>query len=110
MGNIFLSSHDVQDGIRGKVLLWDLMTVSYSDNEKSVAERRLIRYVAESFGIEKTICIEMDQTIQTLIAVEKEIAWLKTTDRPYLEIEARINELADRKNAIMSGVQALLAD
>ena len=54
--------------------------------------------------------MEMEHTIRSLIAIENEEEWLKSTDRPYKVIEERINELADRKNTIMQGVNALIAD
>lgn len=50
----------------------------------------------------------MESSILTILDIEKEIAWIKTTDRPYLTIEARINELAKRQAAIFDTVKDLI--
>jgi len=111
LGEIFQKAALTKDGaIRGRLLLWDMLTIAYSDGEYAAVEKRLIRYVAKCMGIEYTIQLEMEQTFQTLTAIEREEEWLKHTNRPFTVIEARINELSDRKAAIMAGVRALLAD
>ena len=51
--------------------------------------------------------LEADQ--DELLDIEKEISWIKTTNRPYLTIEAMVNELADRKNVIFESVKDLIA-
>ena len=52
----------------------------------------------------------MEHTFSTLLAIEKEEEWLKSSDRPYKVIEERVKELQNRKNAIMQGVNALIMD
>ena len=59
-------------------------------------------------GIEKAEFLELESSILTLLSIEKEIAWIKTTDRPYLTIEGMLNELADRKNVILDSVKELI--
>ena len=97
-------------GIRGKLLLWDLYAIAYSDTNYSDEERRLIRSVCRALHIDSVVAQEMEQALRTMRAIENEEQWLKTTNRQYAIVEARINELADRKQAIMQGVQALIAD
>lgn len=96
--------------IRGKVLLWDLLSVAYSEKEYSPSEKRLLRYIAKCMGVDAALLLEMEHTLRTLIAVETEEKWLKNSDKPYAIVEERVNELADRKEAIMHGVYDLLAD
>ena len=60
-------------------------------------------------NIDKTIFLEMESSILTLIDIEKEIAWIKTTNKPYLTIEAMVNELADRKNVIFESIKDLIS-
>ena len=97
-------------GVRAKILLWDLLAIAFSEGDYSANEKRLIRYFAKRAGVEHTVLLEMENTIRTLAAIEREEEWLKSTDRPYRVIEERLNELADRKNTIMQGVNALVAD
>lgn len=100
----------VAGGIRPQILLWNLLAIAYSEGDYSANEKRLIRYFSRRAGIEDTVLLEMEHTIRTLFTIEKEEEWLKSTNRPYRVIEARVNELADRKNTIMKGVNALIAD
>ena len=51
----------------------------------------------------------MESSIQTLMDLEKEQQWIKTTERPYLTIEAMVNEVEDRKHVIFDSVKALIA-
>ena len=43
-----------------------------------------------------------------MMDIEKELTWIKTTDRPYLTIEARVNELTKRKTVIFDSVKDLI--
>lgn len=99
-----------EQGIRGKILLWDLLTVAYSEGNYSTNEKRLLRFITKSVGVDYAILLEMEQTVRTLLAIEAEENWLKNTNRSYAIVEERVNELTDRKNTIMLGVRALLAD
>ena len=51
----------------------------------------------------------MESSILTLMDLERELNWIKTTNRPYLTIENMVNELADRKNVIFESVKDLIA-
>lgn len=104
------SAPPVENGVRGKLLLWDLLTVAFSEGEYSSSEKRLLRLIARRAGVDGTVLLEMEHTLRTLLAIEAEENWIKNSDRSYAVVEARINELEDRKNTIMLGVQALMAD
>lgn len=41
--------------------------------------------------------------------IERELTWIKTTNRPYLTIESMVNELSDRKNVISESILDLIA-
>ena len=51
----------------------------------------------------------MESSFLTLQDLENELSWIKTTNRPYLTIEAIVNEIADRKTAIFESVKDLIA-
>ena len=95
--------------ITPKLLVWDLLTIAYSDESYDEKERKLIKYIVRKLNIDKTIFLEMESSILTLIDIEKEIAWIKTTNKPYLTIEAMVNELADRKNVIFESIKDLIS-
>lgn len=92
-----------------KHLVWNLLSVAYSDGNYNDAERRFLKYVVRKLGIDKAVFLEMESSMLTLMDIERELAWIKTTNRPYLTIEAMVNELADRKNVIFASVLDLVA-
>ena len=97
-------------GIRGKLLLWNLYAIVYSDECYSEEERRLIRYICRALRIDKAVAAEMENTLKTLMAIETEENWIKAANRQYKIIEDRLNELADRKQTIMKSIHELIAD
>lgn len=92
-----------------KLLIWDLLSVAYSDGEYSDIERRLLKYVVRKSNIDKAVFLEMESSMMTLLDIQRESDWIKTTDRPYLEIEAMVNEIAERKNVIFESVLDLIS-
>ena len=105
-----LSSRQTADTfITPKLLVWNLLTIAYSDENYDETERKLLKYVVRKLNIDKAVFLEMESSILTLMDIEKEQQWIKTTDRPYLTIEAIVNELADRKNVIFESVKDLIA-
>lgn len=95
--------------ITPKLLIWDLLTIAYSDESYDEAEKSLLRFIVEKTNIDKAVFLEMESSILTLMDIEKELNWIKTTNRPYLTIEAMVNELADRKNVIFESVKDLIS-
>ena len=105
------SSHATAEGIiQPKVFLWNLLTVAFAEGEYSENEIRLIRNISRLMNIDSAVGKEMESTLRTLLAVEQEADWLKKSGRPYADVELHLNELADRKNAVMQGLTALLLD
>lgn len=94
--------------ISPKFLIWDLLTIAYSDDSYDETERRLLKYIVRKLNIDKAVFLELESSLVTLMDLEKELAWIKTTDRPYLTIEAMVNEIADRRNVIFESVKDLI--
>ncbi len=103
------SSVETEDTfITPKLLTWDLMTVAYSDEHYDENERKLINFIAEKLEVDKAVFLEMESSIQTMMDLEKELKWIKTTDRPYLTIETMVNEIQDRKTVIFDSIKDLI--
>ena len=104
-----LTSYPKQDSfITPKLLIWDLLTIAYSDEQYDPSEKKLIRYVVKKLNMDETEFLEMESSFLTLIDIQKESDWIKTTDRPYKEIEAVVNELAERQKVILESVNDLI--
>lgn len=95
--------------ITPKILVWDLLTIAYSDDNYDAIERKLLKYIVRKLDIDKAVFFEMESSILTLMDLEKELKWIKSTDRPYLTIEAMVNEIQDRKSVIFESVKDLIA-
>jgi len=105
-----LTSRTTEDTfITPKLLVWDLLTIAYSDESYDETERKLLKYIVRKTNIDKAVFLEMESSILTLMDIEKELSWIKTTNKPYLTIEAMVNELADRKNVIFESVKDLIS-
>ncbi len=94
--------------ITPKLFVWDLLTIAYSDESYDEAEKKLLKYIVRKTNIDKAVFLEMESSILTLMDIEKELAWIKTTNKPYLTIEAMVNELVDRKSVIFESVKDLI--
>ncbi len=94
--------------ITPKLLVWDMLTVAYSDENYDETERRLIKYAVRKLEIDRAVFLEMESSMLTLIDVERELNWIKTTNQPYLVIEARVNELSKRKDVIFDSIKDLI--
>ena len=97
-----------QSPINNRLFVWDLLTIAYADKEYDEKEKKLLNYIAAKLDVDQAVFREMESSMLTVMDIEKEIAWIKTTDRPYLKIEAVVNELTDRKNTIMGSLMELI--
>ena len=95
--------------ITPRMLLWDLLTVAYSDGNYSEQERILLKYIVRKLNIPKEVFLEMENSYLAVMEIEQELKWIKTTNRQYLTIETIVNELADRKMAILDSIKDLIA-
>lgn len=94
--------------VSSKFLLWNLLAFAYSDENYDEAERRLIKYFVRKLNIDKAIFIELESSLVTLMDLEKELAWIKTTNKPYLTIEAMVKELENRKRVIFESIKDII--
>ena len=95
--------------ITPKLFIWDLLTIAYSDGNYNKVERKLIKYIVRKTNIDKAIFLEMESSLLTIMDIEKELTWIKKTDKPYLTIEAMVNELDHRKNVLFDIIKDLIA-
>ena len=107
---ILYKAEDTGEGIGAKTLIWDLLVMAFSEGDYSANERRLVRFAAKALSIDPAIPLEMEQTLRTITARDKEEEWLKSMNRPYSVIEEQVNELKERRETIMTGVHALMED
>ena len=103
------SVHDHRDVVvPPRLLVWDLLTIACSDGNCHSSERDLIKHIASIVGVEDSLVLEMESFILTLLDLENEETWIKTTSQPYLVIESVLKDIEARKTAVFDGVKALI--
>jgi len=95
--------------ITPKLFIWDLFTIAFSDNDYDESEKKLIKHISDLLSVDNSVYLEMESSILTLMAIEKELEWVKTTDRPYIKVEAVVNELNERRAVIFESVKDLIS-
>ncbi len=94
--------------VPAKLVVWNLLTLAYSDGEYDEAEHKLMKYVARKVDISKDIYLEMENSYLTVKEIDREMEWIKDTDRPYRRIEKTVKELERREQAIVESARALI--
>ena len=92
-----------------RLVVWNMLAIAYSDGECDAAERDLVNHVAQVVEVEESLVLEMESFAITLIDLDHEETWIKTTDQPYLTIEAALQDMEARKSAVLDGVMDLIA-
>ena len=95
--------------ITPKLLVWDLMTIAYSDGGYDENERRLLKYIVRKLHVDKAVFLEMESSLLTIHDLENEMAWIKNSGRPFLTVSAIVNEITARKDAVFQSVKDLIA-
>ncbi len=95
--------------ISPKLLVWDLLSVAHSDGAYDENERRLLKYIVRRLNVDKAVFLEMESSILTVLDLENELNWIKTTDRRFLQVSTMINEINARKAAVIESVKDLIA-
>ena len=107
---IYHENESEEDGIGLRLFIWNLLVLAFSDDNYSENERRMIKHIVRTREIEKDIFLEMEQLMKTNSAISKEIECLKKSDKPYIEINATITELEERRQVILNSAQCLIED
>ena len=109
--DLIVNAQMSNDGsVPGKMLIWNLISVAYSEGDYGEEERSLISFITCLLLIDKTVPEEMDYIFQTVRAIDKEVAWLKSSCKPFAVVEKHLNELSNRRKAVMDGLWALVQD
>lgn len=94
--------------VSNRVVVWNLLTIAFSDGKYTNEERKLLKYVVRRMNVDKSIFLEMENTIKALFSIDNEINWIKGTSKSYAAIEAIVNELEDRRGVINNSMKELI--
>ena len=104
------AQEEPEAGITPRLLIWNMLVMACSDGVYHDKERRIIKHIVRTAGVEKSVFLEMEQLVQTGVAIAKEILWLSASSKPYNEVQPMIAELENRQKVILIEAKALLKD
>ena len=97
------------DQISSRILVWDLLVISFNFGSYSKIQQGIIRMVVHEAKIDEMLFEEMEDSIKTLDSIDKEIGWLKHSKKSQERIKLTIDELYDRQNVIEARIKDLVA-
>lgn len=104
------TTSNVEEGVIPRLIIWDMLSIAYFDDNYVDAEKRLIAHVARVLEVEKDVLMEMEHLMKTADAVMKELETLNSSNRPYSEIRPIVDEIEKRKLTITKAAEELISD
>lgn len=101
---------DDDEVVASRFLVWNLLTLAYSDEIYHHDERRLIKHIVRVCGIPTDVFLEMEQLMRSAIEVTRERDWLSQSNRPYREIVPIMNEIEQRMKNLAEAAKNLIED
>ncbi len=98
------------DTIPVRMLIWDMLVMANADSDYSSDEMQIIRHVVRVCKFDMSVYMEMEQTIKTAVAIAKEFDYLKSSQKPYSEVQPVIDEITRRQKNIVASITALIED
>lgn len=109
MNRVLEKAKGMENGLFApKLLVWDLLMIACSDGSFDENERRLLMYIAHSLGVDKDTILEMEDHYLTLVDLDREKEWLKSTNRSYLEIEKQLTQIKKRSDDVQNHIKTLI--
>ena len=96
--------------IPSRLLIWNMLVIAFSNGEYAGIERKLIRHTVRVVNVEENVFLQMEQLVKTSVSVEKELEWIKQTDRSYSEVVPVVAELEKRLTNISIFARQLIDD
>lgn len=105
-----IDSSSSTDIVVPSFVIWNLFAVAYNEQELDEDELRLIRHIARKMNMDKSIYLELESYMKTMVDLESELSLLNASSSPYSEIRPRVDEVERRKNTILEAVKTLIND
>lgn len=104
------SDISVSDGVARRLLVWNLYALSFSDGELADSEKRIISHVGRMLEIDKSVLLDMEQLVQTALAIVNELDVLNMSTKPYAEIRPIVEQVERRKYVVVKAAKELIED
>lgn len=107
---LFAPVADGDKAVASRFLVWNLLTLAYSDKTYHHNERRLIKHIVRVCNIPTDIFLEMEHLMCSAIEVAHEHDLLSQSDRSYREIAPIIEEVEQRIEKLAEAAKNLIED
>lgn len=57
------------------ITLWNLLNLAYSDEEYSVPEKKIVHFLCDLWGVDKSLFNEISDCVETLVSLYNQKAW-----------------------------------
>ncbi len=104
------TTDDMEQGVPSRMLLWNLLLISHSDGNYDQTEKRLLKKINRRLNFGDSVLFEMEQYIQSVQSIERELNNLKDSMEPYKDVRPIVDELENRRETIKQAVIALIDD
>lgn len=101
---------DAQDAVSSRLLVWNMLSISFADGGASEDELKMIRHVARHCGVDRDVFQEMAQLMRSASAVLNEKRYLESSNGTYAEIKPIVDEMNKRCAAIQRAAEQLIGD
>ena len=101
---------EVSNGIPVRLLVWNMLAIAFANDDYSELEHKLILHVVRTCKMDRSVFLEMEILIKTAASVNKELAWIQTTNKTYTEIRPIVEELEKRQRIIVESARDLIED
>ena len=85
--------------------IWTLISLAYSDDEYSEAEKTFIRLVSLIYKFDKKVMAEFIDTADTMQMLEDKKDWIKKSGKAYDEITDKLKAIDDEIKSLYRDVQ-----
>jgi hypothetical protein len=92
-----------------KKCLWVLVNLAFYDGSYTENEKRLIRSLMRKWEIDKSILVEMEDSAETLVDLDRHRTWIKTTNYPYEHLDAVVKELDKNQHELVNNISLLMS-
>ena len=105
-----LDESDGTKNISTRMVIWDMLVLSFADGEYSKNEERLLRHLVRVTGLDESVFAEMILHIKAARDIEDELEALNASDKPYKTIRPIVEEIEKRQQVILTSVMNLIED
>lgn len=91
-------------------VIWTLINLGYADTNYSDPEKQIVSFLIDSWELDAAIVADMYDTAETLLFLEKQKEWLKTTDKSFDIISSSIKKIDITIEQMFKNIEILISE